>query len=215
MNINEAYNFLSFISNKNQSGTPTPIQFNQMASRAQWEFFEKEYLKWQQTQDVTDALAIFLTSLSTSVSVTGKLSYPSDYEHASSMRHYFVKQNNQGIEVPVIEVDNNKYADYVESEIVTPTLRAPIFTAYSTYIQFAPYNIGQATFDYFRTPKEPIWAYTTVNNRPVYDPINSIDWELPNQCHNQLIFMMASYLGINLREQDLIQYSEIQKQEQR
>lgn len=212
MNINEAYTFLNFISNKNQSGTVTPSQFNQMATQVQWEYFEKDYVKWQQTQDVTDALAIFLKSLVTSIPNTGQLAYPSDYEHVTSVRHYYVKNNNSGIEVPVNEVDNDKYAERVQSEVMPPTLRFPIWTAYSNYMQFEPKNIGLITFDYFRKPIDPVWGFTIVNNRPVYDPTTSTQWELPPQTHNILTFEMCSLLGINLREDQLVQYSELQKQ---
>ncbi len=215
MNINEAYTFLNFISNKNQSGNVTPSQFNQMATQAQWEYFEKEYVKWQTTQDITDALAVFIKSLATSVSVTGRLPYPSDYEHVTSVRHYFVKNDNTGIEVPVKEVDNDQYAEYMQSEIVTPTLRFPIWTAYSDYMQFKPNNVGLITFDYFRKPNNPVWGFTVVNSRPVYNPTTSINWELPPQTHNELVFMMCSYLSINLRESELMQYAELQKQEQK
>jgi hypothetical protein len=213
MNINEAYEFLNFISNKNQSGTVTPTQFNQLATQAQWENFEKEYTKWQQTQDVTDVLATFIKHLSTSVSATGRLSYPSDYQHAISTGHYFVKKDNTGIDIPVHEVDNNMYREHLQSEVVTPTLRFPIWTAYSDYMQFEPKNIGLISFDYFRKPVNPFWAYTTVNNRPVYDPILSVDWEMPEQTHLTLVMMMCNYLGMNLRMPDLVQYTEMQKAE--
>jgi len=213
VNINEAYLFLNFISNKNQSGEVSPSEFNRMATQAQWEYFSKEYEKWQLTQSITDALSVFIKSLATAVSTTGRLPYPSDYEHVISTRHYYVKNDNTGIEVPITEVDNNEYGDYLQSEIVNPTLRFPIWTAYSDYMQFKPNNVGLIAFDYFKKPLNPVWRFTIINNRPVYDPTTSVDWELPPQCHNKLVFMMCSYLGINLKEADLVQYSEMQKQE--
>lgn len=215
MNINEAYEFLNFISNKNQSGTVSPSEFNQLAPNAQWEYFENEYAKWQQTQDITDALSVFIKHLATSVSATGRFPTPVDYNHAISAGHYFVKDNNRGIDVPVVEVDNDKYREYLQSEIITPTLRFPIWTSYSDYMQFEPKNIGLISFDYFRKPIPPVWAYTTVNSRPVYNRVLSINWELPEQCHLKLVFIMTSYLGMNLRMSDLVQYSEMQKAEQK
>lgn len=215
MNINEAFEFLNFISNKNQSGKVSPSEFNQMAERAQWEYFQKDYTLWETTQEITDALSVFQVSLATSIPATGVLTYPSDYVHLTSMRHYFVKDNNQGIEVPVREVDNDEFGDVLQSEIVQPTLRYPIMSAFSTYMRFEPKNLGQLMFDYFRMPISPVWAYTTVNNRAVYDAANSINWELPDDSHNTLIFMMCSYSGINLRESELVNYSELQKQEQK
>ena len=213
MNINEGFTFLNFISNKNQSGTVTPSQFNQLADRAQMEFFEKDYAQWQLTQDITDALSVFLKSLATSVPTDGRLIYPSDYLHTSSMRHYFVFNNGGGKEVSVEEVDNLEFGQRTQSEIVIPTLRHPIYTDYADYMQFEPKNIGLITMDYFRQPTSPVWGFTLVNNRPVYNAATSTDWELPNETHSELVAIMASYLGINLRENDLIQYAELQKKE--
>lgn len=214
MNINEAYTFLNFISNKNQSGTVTPSQFNQMADRAQMEYFEKDYKYWQDTQDVTDALDVFLKSYATGVPTNGRLAYPSDYLHVSSMRHYYAFINGTGKEVSVEEVTNAEYGERTQSEINVPTTRYPIYTDYATYMQFEPKNIGLITMDYFRQPTSPVWGFTLVSSRPVYDPTTSVDWELPNECHNELIFSMASYLGINLRETELAQYAEMQKVQQ-
>lgn len=213
MNINEAYTFLNFISNKNQSGTVTPSQFNQMATQAQLEFVEKDFKHFQETQEITDALGVFSKQLKTSVASTGKLTFPSDYLHLTSVRHYYVFGSG-GKEVSVEEVENAEYGERTQSEVVPPTLRFPIFTEYDTFMQFEPKNIGLVTMDYLRVPANPVWGFTLVNSRPVYDANTSVDWELPVQCHNELIFMMASYLGINLRENELIQYAELQKQQQ-
>ena len=214
MNINEAFEFLNFISNKNQSGSITPAQFNQLATQAQLEFYQKDYTHWQQTQEITDAMSVFLKTLTTSIPTNGQVLFPTDYGHVTSVRHYFVFNNGRGREVPVKELDNDQYADYIQSEIVMPTLRYPIWTSYNLYMQFEPKNLGQMSMDYFKLPTSPVWAYTVVNGRPVYDPANSVDWELGAPSQNQLIFMMCSYLGINLREGQLVQYAELQKQEQ-
>lgn len=213
MNINEAFTFLNFISNKNQSGTVTPSQFNQIAERAQIELVEKDYFQWQKTQEITDALSVFLKTNATSVPSTGQLVYPSDYLHTISMRHYFVFNTDGGKEVTVEQVSNKEYGNRTESEINIPSSRHPIYTDYAAYMQFAPKSIGLVTMDYFRQPLTPIWNYTLVNSRPVFNPTGSIDWELPNQVHNELIWRMCSYLGINLQAAELTQYSEMQKQQ--
>lgn len=211
MDINQAFTFLNFISNKNQSGSVSPSQFNQIADRAQMEFFEKDFRHWQQSQEVTDALGVFLKKLSTSVPLTGKLVYPSDYIHFASSRHYYAQI---GKEVQVENVENSEYGVRVDSEVTPPSLRFPILTEYDTYMQVEPKDIGLISLDYFRQPSSPVWGYTTVNNRPIYNAATSVNWELPNETHNALVMMMCSYLGMNIREGELIQYSEMQKQQQ-
>ena len=51
-----------------------------------------------------------------------------------------------------------------------------------------------------------------VDNRPVYDAPNSIDLEWPTQVLNEIAIRVLSFVGINLRENDLSQYSEGKRQ---
>jgi len=82
---------------------------------------------------------------------------------------------------------------------------------YSDYIQFYPTKVQTAILTYLRKPIDPVWAFTVSNGRPVYDAANSVDLEAPDEVANEIIMMAASYLGINLREPELIQYSEMLK----
>ena len=43
--------------------------------------------------------------------------------------------------------------------------------------------------------------------------LSSVDLEAPDEVVNEIVMMCASYLGINLREPQLIQYAEQMKQQ--
>lgn len=214
MNIDSVFKFVNFISNKVQSGTVQPANFNLMAARAQMELYEKEVKVWQDSQQITDSMKTFLkNTILNPVSTTGKANYPGDYVHTSTARSYYVRTNGNSVEVPVKEVDNDEYGQAMVSEVAPPTKRFPVCTYYDTYIQFLPKDIGFVFLDYFRLPATPVWAYTIINARPVYDPAASTDIEFPDQDFNEIVFIITSYLGINIRENQLIQYSEMMKQE--
>ena len=209
MTIDECYRFLMFISNKTQSGAVQPANFNIAAQRAQMQLFGQEIKHWQESQEVTDALKNFLVTATLNVPVTtGQVGYPADYAHTSTMGAYYAPL---GKEVPVMEVDNDEFRSRSVSEVVVPTKRFPIYTYYSGYMQFLPKDISFVMMDYFRIPANPVWGYTVTNGRPVYNPSTSVDFEFPDTSHNDLVFMMCSYLGINIREADLVQYSELMK----
>lgn len=215
MNINEVRNFLLFIANKSQSGGVfTTAQFNLAAQRAQMEFFNAEYKKWKTNMEISDAIRTLITSLAVGVPATGKYKLPTDYIHTTSIRKYFAKDNGKSIEVPVREIQPNELGDLLQSETSMPTKRFPIGAVYSTFIQFYPTDIGNIKFEYFRTPKDPKWGYAIVNNRQVYDAATSQDFEIDNEYHNQIVMNMADYLGINIRENDLINWSKGERQEQ-
>lgn len=215
MNINEVKLYFEALINKDQSGnTITPTQFNLFAQRAQMELFEQLYKNFESTQEITDSMHEFLVPGLLNVDqVTGRAPYPSDYIHTASIRKAYYK-NNILTERPVKQVKNADWATTLSSNIVTPTAKRPVMTYYSAYMQFAPKNVGGILLDYFKKPADPKWAFTMTAGRPVYDSANSVDFQMPDNTLNEIVFMMASYMGINLRENDLIQYSELQKQKQ-
>src|ERR1035441_7962692 len=98
MDINECFQFLNYLSNKQQSGNITPTQFNISAERCQLEYYNKEYRKFQETREVTDAISPWLVPSVINPDATGKTPYPANYKHVSALRHiYFV--NNVAIPV--------------------------------------------------------------------------------------------------------------------
>ncbi len=56
-------------------------------------------------------------------------------------------------------------------------------------------------------PATPIWAYTLVNNRPVYDAVNSVDCEFPQENLNEFVSRIVSLFGIDMREPAVSQFA--------
>lgn len=213
ININSFKTFIEMIANKPQSGFPFSInKFNEACKYAQIEYFNKLYKEMDATQDVADTMLVFLNSTTIAVDSSGQAQYPLDYVHTMSVRNTYYK-NNVPKFVDVKFVRNAEIGSYLSSQITTPSKRYPILTYYENAIQFYPKDLGYVTFDYLRLPKDPKWAFTTVLNRPVYDPINSVDLEFFAEDANELAFMVCSYMGSNMREPTLVQYSEVMKQQ--
>lgn len=217
MNIDEAYRFLFSLANKSQTGGIfTPAQFNLNAQRAQIEFYNSEYKKWRTNSNLSDSLRTFVKPLPISVPANGKYTLPDDFYHVASMRKYYVKQNNKGIEVPIREEQQQNVPDLLQSEVRQPTLRFPIGVLYDSYIEFFPHDIGLVKFEYFRRPKNPVWNYTLPpgGTVPVYDPTTSVDFEFDDEYTNQIVLNIADYFGINVREPELVQWVNKERQQQ-
>lgn len=212
ININEVYKFVDFISNKSQSGNITPDQFNLAAWRSQQEFINKEYRLWQETREVTDALAPFIKTSLLNPDSDGQVPYPDDYMHVSGLRALWFK-DNKAIPVEVREVGEDDAGDVLMSPIVHPTLKYPCMNYYNDYMQFYPKNVPTIQFVYFRYPVKPLWAYTMVGGRSVYDPTNSINLEVRDEYQNEIIAMICNYCGIYLRDGALSQFSQQMKAE--
>jgi hypothetical protein len=231
MNINEAYRFVQFISNKNQRGNIKPDDFNLAAQRAQMDLFMQRYgnptqyqygspkarVQWQDSRKVTDDLKEFLVEKQFILN-EGKVSYPSDYSHLSSARGSFIENGENCGDSPIIDatnvdlVNDNELAYRLSSFIDSPSHRYPVLAFYDKYMQVYPKDMQTITLTYLRRPQSPLWAYTITNNNPVYNPTLSINFEMPEDTHNEICYRILSYLGINLRDGELSQYAEKMKQ---
>lgn len=233
MNIDEVYRFVQFLSNKSQSGNLTPKDFNLAADRAMKEWVMKRYgnpaeyqpgrpvprVAWQMTQKISDDLRMLVTAPeSYTLNDEGQMDYPSDYLHADAFRYYHSRLAEDGRsttgdyrEVKVLR--NSELGGYLSSGIRKPTRKYPVAVFYDTYIQFYPTDLDTIEFNYLRQPKTPIWAYTVSNGRPVYDGDNSVDFEAPDEAHNEIVANICSYLGLNLKDAELVQYAEMAKKQ--
>ena len=190
-------------------------------------------VSYNQTQKVSDDLRQFITRTTLSVDNTGLMVYPSDYLHFSSASSSYVdvefdrgttsedcpecnrdtsvgtvSSNVVSKTVSIRPVDDSELSNLLSSSIVNPTLGFPVLTFYQEGIQYHPTNINTVDFVYLRKPIKPEWGYTLVDGRPVYDIATSIDLEWPIQVFNEISVRVLSFIGINLREGDLSQYSE-------
>jgi hypothetical protein len=214
VNINYFKNFVDFVTNKVQIGnTITVSEFNTVVNQAQLQKFEIDYQTFIKTEEVSDYLKSFLKNKISTVPPSGEYSYPTDYQHTAAIRSYYVKPGGNSVEVPVEEVKNKFYGDIMRSKLFKPSAQFPKYSEFANNIRFLPKNIGIIMFDYFKTPVAPVWAFTTLNGRPVYDPVNSINFEWNEFAINEIAAIYLSLIGINLREGDLIQFSNMFKAE--
>lgn len=212
--INTFKIYTEFVRNKIQIGNSLPIpDFNAIAHQAQMQVFEKDRAIFLATQVTSDFLEVFLEPLVTSVPPTGILNYPSDFEHTASIRSYYVRPGGKSGEISVDPVKNRDWGDIASSQLQQPTQRFPKYTEFSDSYRFLPRDIGTVMIDYFRTPTAPIWGYSMVSGRAVYDPATSTDFDFPEFAVNNVASVFFQLTGMNLREGDLMNFANQFKQE--
>jgi len=194
-------------------------------------------IAYNQTQKISDDLREFIVRGTFNVPANGIMSYPSNYLHFSSASSSYLdssmsikdvsedcpdcnkaqKKKNMTASiinkmVSIRHIDDFELANILGSSIVPPTKEYPILTFYSEGVQYHPKDIGSVDFVYLRRPLKPLWSFTTPVSKPVYDSANSIDLEWPEQVFNEIAVRILSFVGINLREADLAQYSDGKRQ---
>lgn len=215
ININTVKELVQLIVNKNE-GQWSISRFNQAAPSAVIEWFNACYgqpmlskngqqindMVWQSTEKLSNNLRPFLKPVTLQVNANGQGVRPTDFVQTSSIRYnYGTKQ------VEVKFVRDNNLDEYLNSDLLAPSKSYPIYAIYDNYLQFYPKDLVRVNFTYLRTPATPVWGYTVVNGRPVYDQTTSVDIDFPDDNLNEVVSRIVALFGITMREGQVQQYA--------
>lgn len=228
MDIDKVYRFAQYCSNKSQSGYLSPKDFNLSLPRAYSEWVTKNYedskqsdeVGYERNQKVTDDLSFLkVPEYIVQLDSRGVFQKPDNYLHMNYMSFNRAYSNDGETESEIIGVDivrDNELPKFSGSHIYRKSLKRRKYvmaTIGEDEIRIYPNDIQRVNFSYLRKPVDPVWVFTLQNGRPVYDQANSVDLEAPDESVNEIVMMALSYLGINLREPELVQYAEMMKEQ--
>jgi hypothetical protein len=212
MNVNDMYRICQFAVNKAQNGYLTPSEFNLTINQAQvsyqdyllGEFQQYQYgrpqarINYSQNENIRQRLSPLITSATLSINGSGESAYPADYVQADTMittafnRVRFVQQDT--------------LYSYYNSQI-DPIATNPIYLLEPTGFQFYPVTLGSAILTYVKDAPEIVWAYTTVNGRPVYSSGTSVQPVWDNVDLLEIIARALKLIGLNLQDGQVQQYA--------
>lgn len=115
---------------------------------------------------------------------------------------------------PIDVLSEMEWADRVNNSISGPSDKYPIGIIEGGKIVVRPDSITKVALKYLNNPVVPVYATTVVNNEEVFDLGNSTDVEWGDEMLPELLSDTLSFLGISLRAEDVIQYSEMQSAKQ-
>lgn len=221
-NINDIYELLQFVCNKNQRGYISPGEFNRAINAVSMQLFKEkiglpeEYQLGRPIPRV--ALGITLKNLEdvdpfikevemTGATTTGWVK-PADFVYPVSM--YSVQAlGRKSIDL----VGHQELNDALASTVFQPTTEYPIAASVAGKIKVYPVNTPACHVTFLRMPQGILWAGTLVSGRLVYDEATSTQPEWPQATWNELFTRCLSLFGVNLKAQDITQYSVMKKQE--
>lgn len=232
ININQLKDFIYFVANKSGRGTITPTQFNSFVNRAVMGFYNKNmeqtinglpFSKNEIDQRNIDRFAdikveVPLLSSLGEVLVPNGATYdlrgniaPKLWHYGYMTFNYASKRNNitEWQERPIEIVKDNEWGKRVSSTIVPPSIKRPIARRLGDVFVVRPKAITSVNLTYLRYPNEAKWEYNVVNNRPVYDSTNSIDVEVPYSAFNDVSMLVLEFMGIRLRERELVEMANL------
>jgi hypothetical protein len=107
--------------------------------------------------------------------------------------------------IEIERLNRNNFLYINMSDLTRPNENNPIFIFEENRLYVYPDTIqSDVTANYLRKPISPVWSFT-VNQGYVYDPINSVDFELQPTEQTSLITRILLYAGVVVRDPQLVQ----------
>jgi len=223
MTIDEVYKFINFIVKKsNAGGYVTPSEFNLLINRAQIQYFNKLYgnqndyrydrpvpkISYAVTEKISNSLSPFLSDKTTvTIDANGQCTTPTDM-----IQMVAVTKEVSGKEYEITRVEQDRVANNLSSYYDAPDTEFPIYAQLRTKLQFYPKTLASASVIYLKKPTNMAWAFTTVSGRYVYDPLLSVQPLWSDVDMNEVMYIALSYIGVNLKDQEVSQFANIKTQ---
>jgi hypothetical protein len=223
--IDEVYNTVNAISNKEQRGSVSPEKFNLLANQAVNDIYNKYDLdrfinqanRGFATQGINDYVKMereryqhFYKFDSMTISGADYV-LPSDVSYLDSVTY-------NGVELE--ECHSNRHFNLMKtSEDFKATLESPVYlkindaTNGGTILVFPVEIITELELFYVRKVIPCKWTYIPMSGAPLFNPSagDYADLDVHSSEQPSVVIHILSQLGIKLREPDLAKYAEVIK----
>lgn len=222
MTLDKAYALLNFYVNKYQGAYFTPAELDLVVDRAQKTLFNSYYVRYSASQRLDDALAPFKQDLQFSNVDTpnGVLTTPANYLNLLALNTVVIGSDSVARPRPVQILSEDDLVTRLNSQVNPVTVNDPVGVIKSgavppttPRIQLYPAQPQAGSMTYLRQPVSPFFSYSVISGRViVYDSVNSVQLEWSDKDVVVILLLALSTLGINISEQDIMQYSEMKVQ---
>jgi len=235
MNNWDIYQILNYLVNKNQAGnTFTPSEFELILNHSSKKLFKRrlglpeEYqlgstltqqgyaLTTRMLMDLSDFVVTMdgdsspnLTFVSGSATIPQYLLYPVGMIYKLAKEGCDEGYNNVEAEL----VSEAEYMMRKTSDLKKISFSYPIYRFVGNTIKIMPKEITTVDFSYLKTPVEAIFATTTngTTGEVEYDAASSTELEWNDLAKLDIISIILSSVGLNLRSNEILQIAEAHK----
>ena len=242
--VNEVYSALKNLANKDERGFITPNVFNTFATIAQNKIFNDLFNEMSKAKTLrmrnVDAkahlsfnkrlqedLAYFSKESAISQS-NGVFSKPEDLARIISMKTHGAYVFGSSTSTPIDVIYDESKVEYIlQSDLSAPSATHPV-AILSEDIEVFPTSIKKIKVRYYKYPEgrsastgartalSPRYNATSLGaSNEVFDPTTSVDFELPDHYVPQLVTQIGKMIGLNLRDQDVVAYTNGEEQKQK
>jgi hypothetical protein len=217
INVNEVYQTVLFILNKEQRGYLTPAEFNKIGTQVQLEVFEKYFddlnqqLRVPETDNeyadriktVEDSIQIFERVQQLVPVGSGAFTAPNDI-HRLGMIEYTPPNITP---VQLQQMSQRVLTDTYRSPLTKPSYHFPVFVRRQNQFRVYPTTINDyINAHYIAKPLPVVWGWILGNRgQYLYDTQSSVDFELSSIEQTEVILKILAYAGIIIRDPQIVQ----------
>ena len=218
--IDNVYQQVLALANKEQRGYITPQEFNLLAARAQMSIFEQYFydqnqadrnLKNSTEYSNPDEMLDEKISVFKRVGAINILAPPNQGSGSLPTLLYrlgMVYNPNKNTEFEQLTEEEMLYVR--KSPLTKPTADYPAYYRKSnTIIRMFP-NPSVVECNYIKKPTRPKWAYVVVNEKALYNAGGSVSFELHPSDESELVYKILSLAGIVIAKPGLGTYGDQQ-----
>ena len=219
MTLQDSFNFLNFFINKATGSWYTIPELELVCDRGQMAYYNDQKPKYATSQLVKEILSPFRETypFTPSNTVSGYIVIPSNVDYLDLLDiqiEFGISARTVYYGVKIVAEDER--ANRLNSQIDPVTITSPIAEIIAPrfirmYPTAAPGYTG--TITYLRRPAKPVFAYNLISGRViVFDEAASTNLEWRETEQNAVLLKALSTIGINLSDQEVVQYAEMKNQ---
>lgn len=219
MDIKEFHDLFRFILNRENGGWFSPEEIDVLAGRAEMELFKLMIKGYSITQDFSDALSPFIVPSVNLISDSkGVVGVGSDYQKLLGL--WIMGYNTiakSEIPISVRMLTPAELSEALGSHLNQPDAYHPVAASNGVgSFKIYPETSYKVIISYLRSPKAPLFKYTTDPNNPRtinYDEAGSTHIEFRDQEINSVLVRALQMAGVNISDQMIIQYTTMKERE--
>jgi len=221
VNIDDVYQKVLAIANKEQRGYITPQEFNLFANQAQMDIFEQYFYDINQFNRIpgnqteySDMLTLLEEKISIFKNQVGLNYNGTVFQNPQQQNLYRLGTVlYRGRELQ--RVNYTELFQISKSPLTKPTELYPVFYERADGLLVRPNTITQRVIcTYIKKPAKAIWGYSIIGETALYDPSNnkSQDFELHVSEQNNLVLKILALAGITLQDPGVYQIATAEDQ---
>mgnify|MGYP003139732288 CR=1 FL=1 len=215
VNVNNVYQKVLALANKEQRGYITPQEFNYFADQAQLGIFENYFydattaqLRVSKSSDYVDESDILKEKLDIHRISLSILTHVSSNRFTLPSGVYVLDFIITSTGKIANEVTFNQYNTMALNSLTAPTDDRPIFhRGDEGDIFFYPTTAASGSAvpfaSFYQKPTAPDWGYVVINGKALYNSATSTDFDLHESEENNLVMRILELSGITLKDQAL------------